>query len=358
MRSVEVAAEGRSYPVFVGQGLVGRLGELVPSEDVSSIVLIADDGAAEHWGEKAEASLKAVAPVHRLLVESGESSKTPAVAASVLESMSKLEVMRDDLVVTLGGGVVCDLGGFVASVYHRGIRVVHVPTTLLAQADASVGGKTGVNLSSGKNLVGTFHHPVAVVSDIATLGTLGRRELLSGMAEVIKCGLACDPALLSALEERRHDVLAADPGALEELVARSVEIKARLVFSDARDLSGERATLNYGHTFGHALEAAGEYRRWLHGEAVSVGMVFAAELAGHLGLLDEESVASHRRVLDDFGLPTRAEFSLTELMGHLAMDKKRRGRLRWVLLKGVGQPVVYEEVSEADIEAAAAEVAA
>jgi 3-dehydroquinate synthase len=337
---------------------VERLGELVPAGNAAGIVLIADGRAAEHWGEAAEASLSSIAPVHRLLVESGEPSKSLSVAASVLESMSKLEVRRDDLVVTLGGGMVCDLGGFVASVYHRGIRVVHVPTTLLAQADASVVGKTGLNLTSGKNLVGTFHHPVAVISDIATLGTLGERELLSGMAEVIKCGLACDPSLLSTLEVEREAVLARGPETLEEVVARSVEIKARLVFSDARDLSGERAMLNYGHTFGHALEAAGDYRRWLHGEAISVGMVFAAELAGHLGLLDEEGVSKHRGVLNDYGLPTQAEFSLVELMGHLAVDKKRRGRLRWVLLEALGRPVLYEEVSQADIEAAAAEVRA
>jgi 3-dehydroquinate synthase len=355
MKTVEVALGDRSYTVFAGEGLIEKLGDLleVPA-NCEAIFLIADRAVAGLYGERTVAVLESAAPrrpVHVLEVAQGETSKSLASAGHLLEKMAEMRARRDDLVVTLGGGMVSDLGGFVASVYNRGIGVAHLPTTLVGQVDAAIGGKTGVNLAAGKNLAGTFHQPLAVVADISTLETLGEREFRSGLAEVVKCGFALDPELVDLLESGMEKIKARDPGLLEEVVARCAELKVRIVVSDEFDQGG-RAVLNYGHTFGHALEAAGGYQKWLHGEAVAVGLAFAARLSVEQGLLDDKVAQRQAGLLAAFGLPVSAEFDPGEVKKMWASDKKHRGKLHWVLLTEPGETEVTSKVGEAAIEKA------
>lgn len=346
MRNVEVDLGPRSYSVFVGAGLLKDLNDLIPEMPLAGgCVVIADRNTERLYGEAVEGSLSSRGPVHRIEIDPGETSKSFAAAAGILEELASKKLRRDDLLVTLGGGMVGDLGGFVASVYQRGIPLVHLPTSLLAQVDAAVGGKTAVNLPAGKNLAGTFHQPSAVVADVSTLETLPEEEFRSGLAEVVKYGLTLAPGILGVLEGSRDAVLARDAGVMEELVTECVEVKARLVSADEHD-HGDRVLLNYGHTLGHALEAAHGYGKWLHGEAVSVGMVFAAALAGELGLLDEASIARHESILESFGLPIRGVFDPDEMIAAMSIDKKYRGGQRWVLLKGIGEAVVESGVDE------------
>jgi 3-dehydroquinate synthase len=355
MKTVEVALGERSYEVFVGAGLIEKLGDLLPVPQVcEAIFLIADRAVAGLYGEQAAAALGSSEPgrsVHLLEVPEGEQSKSLASAGRLLDRMAGLRARRDDLVVTLGGGMISDLGGFVASVYHRSIGVMHLPTTLVGQVDAAIGGKTGVNLAAGKNLAGTFHQPLAVVADISTLNTLGDREFRSGLAEVIKCGFALDPGLIDLLESNVKKIKTRDLSVLEEVVARCAGLKARVVASDEFDRGG-RVVLNYGHTFGHALEAAGGYQKWLHGEAVAVGLVFAARLSVEVGLLDDRVAKRQTELLAVFGLPASAEFDPGAMKKMWASDKKYRGKLRWVLLTRPGETVVTSEVGEAAIEKA------
>ncbi|MGH2689773.1 MAG: 3-dehydroquinate synthase family protein, partial [Actinomycetota bacterium] len=276
MRTVRVELGTRSYAIHVGDGLLGKLAELVPDlPHARRAVVIADANVRPLWVDPVVASLRSL-DVHVLEVPAGERSKSIEVAGDVLEQFGRWGIRRHDLVLALGGGMVGDLAGFVASVYQRGTAVVQLPTSLLAMVDASIGGKTGVNLSSGKNMVGTFWQPAAVVADTRTLTTLPAREYRSGLAEAAKYGFSLDPGILDLLEAGREAVAARDPGLLEDLVARSASIKAGIVAEDELDLLDRRAILNYGHTFGHALELDGGYETWLHGEAVSVGLVFAA----------------------------------------------------------------------------------
>jgi 3-dehydroquinate synthase len=248
---------------------------------------------------------------------------------------------RDCAVVALGGGVVGDLAGFVAACYQRGVALVHVPTTLLAQVDSAVGGKTGVNHAGGKNLIGAFHQPVLVVIDTGTLATLPLRELRAGLAEVIKYALICDAALFEWLEAHLDELLAGEPAALEHVIRRSCEIKAQVVGRDERE-QRERALLNLGHTFGHAVESATGYREWLHGEAVGAGLVMAAVMSrdcGHLAASEAERV---RRLVERAGLPTHIRsVTASTALEHMRIDKKvLGGQLRLVLLRRVGEAFV------------------
>jgi 3-dehydroquinate synthetase len=232
---------------------------------------------------------------------------------------------------------VCDVAGFVASTYHRGVALIHVPTTLLAQVDAAVGGKTGVNLAQGKNLVGTFHQPRAVLCDVDLLATLPRAELRAGMAEVVKYGLIADPSLLDVAATEAGAILAADPVVLAAVVERSVGIKAAVVGDDEREL-GRRAHLNYGHTFGHAIERASGFTGIRHGEAVALGMMAAAYLAEELGRVDGEVVDAHRRPLEALGLPVEGSYDIGALEAAWRHDKKYRRGVRFVLLAGLARP--------------------
>lgn len=357
MRRVEVELGSRSYEIVVGSGLIDSIQQHLPVGGYGQAVLVVDETVDARYGDRLEAALTGYAKTHRLPVPSSERAKAWEVAGALLQHMADLKVRRNDLVVTFGGGVVSDLGGFLASVYQRGIDVVHVSTTLLGQVDAAIGGKTGVNLPAGKNLVGTFYQPRVVLADIDLLASLPQRQFRSGMAEVVKYGLCYDPWILQTVAGRMEEIAKQRGGVLEELIAVCAGIKARVVSGDESDRSA-RTMLNYGHTFGHALEAAGGYERWLHGEAIAVGMMFAAHLANEMGLLTGEDVEVHRRAFERVGLPVRTEFDPAEVSGAWSIDKKFAGRQRWVLLDGLQNPVVRSDVSSAHIDAAIGRVLA
>ncbi|MDQ3983090.1 MAG: 3-dehydroquinate synthase, partial [Actinomycetota bacterium] len=308
-----------------------------------------EERAAEALASLSAAGLK----THTLTVAAGEASKSVAVGAGLLGELARLGAHRHDLVVGFGGGVVTDLAGFVASTFNRGVPVVHVPTTLLAQVDAAIGGKTAVNLPEGKNLVGTFHQPRAVVCDVEVLRTLPREELVAGLAEVVKYGTIADPTLLDLVVARSDEVLDRDPGVLTEVVTRSAAIKAAVVALDETE-AGARAHLNYGHTFGHAIEhvsaRGGAPSR--HGEAVALGMMAAAFAAHQLGRIDDAAVAAHRRALEAAGLPVSATYELGDLEDAWQHDKKYRRGVRFVLLNGLGRPEAGVEIDRNTLQMA------
>jgi 3-dehydroquinate synthase len=284
-----------------------------------------------------------------LTVPSGEEAKSLQVYGTLLHQLATQEAHRDDVIVSFGGGSTGDLAGFVASTYMRGVPFVQVPTTLLAQVDAAVGGKTAVNLPEGKNLVGTFAQPLAVLADVDTLASLDERDFRSGLAEVAKYALTLDTDLLDALEEDPGPVLARDPDALESLVARCVAAKARTVAVDERD-AGARLFLNYGHTLGHALERLESFEGRTHGEAIALGMVFAAKLAERRGTAPAGVVGRTVRLLSSLGLEADGPLPpADEVLAAFRMDKKFHGGVRFVLLRGVGDPVLVEDVSDDEL---------
>lgn len=354
MRTIKVDLNERSYDVIVGAGILDKLGSLLPQfPDVSALAIVSDANVDRLYGDRVERALAGRGPIHRLVIAPGESSKSLQTAQSLLEEMSARLLHRRDPVVAVGGGVVGDLGGFVASVYQRGVPLVHVPTTLVAQVDAAVGGKTAVNLPASKNLAGTFYQPSAVIADVEVLATLPDEEFRSGLAEVAKYGLALDASFLDLFESLLSPVLARDTRVLERVVASCVEFKAGVVSRDEHDL-GERTLLNYGHTFAHALEALSAYDKWLHGQAVSIGMVFAANLSHEVGLLDEEAVVRHKTLLTSVGLPVTVSVDPDGIMSRFAIDKKNLGGQRWVLLKSIGEAVVSSDVEDGAIRRALA----
>ncbi|HLH28441.1 MAG TPA: 3-dehydroquinate synthase [Acidimicrobiales bacterium] len=362
MRTVTVELGPRSYPVIIGVGaLDAAAGEIPPVPGAERVAIVSDSNVDPAWGDtaaRALAPLGSTGEVLRFVVAAGETSKDLAVAGSLLGDLAAARVRRSDVLVALGGGMVGDLAGFVASVYQRGMPFVQVATSLLAQVDAAIGGKTAVNLAAGKNLVGTFYQPRAVIADTTVLSTLPRREYTSGLAEVAKYGFAFDPAFLGLVESSLPAIGAGDPAVLEEVVARSVAIKASVVAADELDLADRRIMLNYGHTLAHALEALGNYEQWLHGEAVSVGMVFAAALARESGLLPPGDAERHRSTLSALGLPVTAAFDPAEIETAWSIDKKYRGGVRWVLLNGIGCPVVTTRVGSREVAAAMSAVLA
>jgi 3-dehydroquinate synthase len=281
-----------------------------------------------------------------LVVPDGEAAKTAEVAARLWEECGRLGLTRSDVVVGLGGGAVTDLAGFVAATWNRGVRVVQVPTSLLGMVDAAVGGKTGINTGAGKNLVGAFHPPAAVLADTDALAGLPEAEFRAGLAEVVKCGFIADAAILRLLE--------ADPtGRVEtvELITRAVQVKADAVGEDLYD-TGRREFLNYGHTLGHAIERVEDFG-WRHGEAVAVGMVFVAELAGQAGLLEPADVDRHRSLLERMGLPTRYGGDWDALQAVMRVDKKARGAsARFVVLDGIGKPTILTDPAQDWLDAA------
>jgi 3-dehydroquinate synthase len=290
-------------------------------------------------------------------VPDGEAAKELGIAGGCWDAMGARSMTRNDAVVGLGGGAATDLAGFVAATWLRGVRVVQVPTTLLAMVDAAVGGKTGINVAAGKNLVGAFHPPAAVFCDLDLLRTLPAVELSTGMAEVVKAGFIADPVILDLVEADPAAALDPDGPVLRELVERSIRVKAEVVGADLRE-QGLREILNYGHTLAHAIERV-EHFRWRHGAAVSVGLVYAAEIARLAGLLDAATAARHRAVLSSLGLPVSYERAAwPALLDSMRVDKKSRGSmLRFVLLRGLADPFVYEAPEVTLLEQAYAEVA-
>jgi 3-dehydroquinate synthase len=347
-------ATAQPYDVIVGRYLRAELLDAVGSGAVAIVHQPTLVEAAE--------SLRTVleylgSQVYRIEVPDAEDGKKLAVAGFCWDVLGKVGLDRTGTVVGFGGGAVTDLAGFVAANWLRGVRVVQVPTTLLAMVDAAVGGKTGINTDAGKNLVGSFHEPAAVLVDLATLHTLPRAELVAGMAEVVKAGFIADPVILERIEADPAAALDPSGPVLEDLVARAIRVKADIVAADLRE-SHLREVLNYGHTLGHALERREGYR-WRHGAAVSVGMVFAAELARLAGRLDDAAVQRHRAVLSSIGLPTGYDAdALPELLEGMRNDKKSRsGVLRFVVLDDLAKPGRLEDPGPELLAAAYAAVA-
>ena len=330
----------RSYPIFIGSGLLddsGLLNEHIAARD---ILVVTNDLVGPLYLHKLQSAL-ASKRVRAMELPDGEAHKTLEVATRIFDALIDGRMNRDAAIVALGGGVVGDMAGFAAACYQRGIDYVQVPTTLLAQVDSAVGGKTAVNHPRGKNLIGAFHQPRSVLADIDTLKTLPDRELRAGLAEVVKYGLIRDPQFFCWLEANADALLCKDPAALTYAVYRSCSIKAEIVGIDERE-NGVRAILNLGHTFGHAIETASGYGNWLHGEAVAAGMVQAAEMSKRLGWLSEHDYARSVALLKKLQLPTEPPHigaqHARELMG---MDKKvLGGKLRLVLLRSLGDAIV------------------
>jgi 3-dehydroquinate synthase len=335
------------YDVVVGRDVIGGLGDLL-GERVRRLAVIHAPEAAAFVPQ----DLPGV-EILPIVLPSGEAAKTAAVAERCWETLGAAGFTRSDAVLTVGGGATTDLGGFVAATWLRGVRVVHVPTTLLGMVDAAVGGKTGINTGAGKNLVGSFHEPAGVICELGFLASLPRDELVSGLGEVLKCGFVADPEILSLVESDPAAALDPASSVLEELVERAVRVKAEVVAGDLRETGGSdghpgREVLNYGHTMAHAIERSTDYAV-RHGEAVALGMVYVAELARLAGRLDDETAARHASTLELVGLPTRwrgAPFE--ELLGTMRVDKKSRGDLlRFVVLDGLARPSVLEGPDEA-----------
>ena len=359
--TVDVALGDRAYDIVIGRGVLSSLGARVAAlRPGVRTAIVTDRTVARHWLEPAERSLaEAGVPTSRVVVEEGEGSKTYAVLEKVSEALIAAKIERNDLVIALGGGVVGDLAGFSAAILRRGVDFVQVPTSLLAQVDSSVGGKTGINSPQGKNLLGAFHQPVLVIADTSVLDTLSPRQFRAGYAEVAKYGVLGDEAFFGWLEANHADIFTGG-AAREHAIATSCRAKAAIVSRDERE-NGERALLNLGHTFGHALEAAtGFSDRLFHGEGVSVGMVLAAEFSAQLGMISAADAARVERHLATVGLPTRlqdiagfAQEGLADadaLMALMAQDKKvKRGKLTFILLQAVGRAVVENDVEPARV---------
>jgi 3-dehydroquinate synthase len=350
MSVLRVELGERSYPILIGEGLL-RQPELVrqhiPARDV---LIVSNTTVAPLYLQSLAATLSGKRVVEAILPD-GESHKKLDTVARILDVLVVNRFGRDCTVVALGGGVVGDMAGFAAACYQRGVSFVQVPTTLLAQVDSSVGGKTGVNHPAGKNLIGAFHQPSAVLADISTLATLPPRELRAGMAEVIKYGLICDPVFFEWLESHLGELLASDSAALAHVVLRSCKIKAEIVGRDERE-QGDRALLNLGHTFGHAIESATHYKQWLHGEAIGAGLLMAATMSRECGLMDAGEVERLRRLLQRAGLPVEIDGVTPEVaLEHMRIDKKvQSGRIRLVLLRGIGASFVSADYSESALD--------
>ena len=347
MRVVPVGG-AQPYEVFIGPGAQEELA-LVLAGTAKAVVVHAPPLAAAA-GAAVETLQTAGVAAEAVVVPDGEAAKTAEVAAGCWEEFGRLGLTRSDAVVGVGGGAVTDLAGFLAATWVRGVRVVQVPTTLLGMVDAAIGGKTGINTAAGKNLVGAFHPPAAVLADPDVLRGLPEAEFRSGLAEVVKCGFIADEAILALLE--------ADPTGRRdtaELIERSVRVKAEAVGADLYD-TGVREFLNYGHTLGHAIERIEDFG-WRHGEAVAVGLVFAAELGVQAGLLDRAAADRHRDLLIAMGLPTRYAGDWPRLQSVMRVDKKARGAShRFVVLDGLGNPTILTDPDQAWLDAAWAAV--
>ena len=377
-----VTHSGGSYPIYVGMGFLDELGDRVVDLGIKGpVYIISDDHVFSLYGRRAQGSLhRSGIEAHCFIIPAGEGSKSLELAEGIYKWLAERRAERGHAVIAVGGGVVGDLAGFVAATFLRGMPFIQVPTSMAAMVDASVGGKVAVNLPQGKNLVGAFYQPQMVLADVAALSTLGKRELAEGWAEAIKLGLVLDAELFDIFEEHAEDMatvasfatvgatVGATAGATAgemsgpeddsagmravkddvstEVIRRSVAIKARVVSEDERDTLGRRIFLNYGHTIGHALETATGYDQYLHGEAVSVGMMAAAIISQRMGLISEDLVQRQRRLLERFDLPTAAPGVGPEgVLEAMSMDKKTEGgSIKWVLLEGLGKGVVRRDV--------------
>jgi 3-dehydroquinate synthase len=353
VRTLDVALGERSYPIHVGAGILSRAGDLLAQLGSRRAVVVTNATVAAHWLAPLRTSISgAGVGVDVVLVPDGEAHKTMATLNDVLTRLLELRAERSTVLVALGGGVVGDLAGFAAAVYQRGMPFVQVPTTLLAQVDSSVGGKTAVNHPLGKNMIGAFWQPRAVLADTACLRTLPDRELSAGLAEIVKAAAIRDAAFFARLERSMDAMLARDDEALAAAIADSCAIKAAVVAADERE-TGERALLNFGHTFGHAIETAVGYGGWLHGEAVAAGMAIAARLSTRVCELDVADARRLETLLERARLPVRAPaMPLARWLELMARDKKvEAGRIRFVLLERLGHATVRGGIDERDLAA-------
>ena len=344
MQTLNVDLGSRSYPIFIGRDLLGRPELVEPYVTGHQVMLVSNQTVAPLYLEKVRRAF-ARFQCETVILPDGEEYKNLETLNLIFDALLEKRFERKCTLVALGGGVIGDMVGFAAACYQRGVAFIQIPTTLLAQVDSSVGGKTGVNHPLGKNMIGAFHQPRCVIADTDSLNTLEDRQLSAGLAEVIKYGLICDLPFFEWLEQNMLQLLARDPGALAYAIDRSCQIKADVVATDERE-AGVRATLNFGHTFGHAIEAATGYGKWLHGEGVGTGMLLAADLSARLGMLTSADVARIENIVDRAQLPTRApaQMDYANFIKYMSVDKKvEAGSIRLILLQALGKSLITAE---------------
>jgi 3-dehydroquinate synthase len=353
VQTIRVDTPSARYDVIAGSGLLGTLApriERIAGRLPRRVFVLSSPEIWALWGETLLKTFRE--PPITLFLAAGEAHKTIPNVEKLLRQMIAAGGDRGSLLIAFGGGIVGDVGGFLAAIFMRGIPYVQVPTTFLAQVDSSVGGKTGVNLPEGKNLVGSFHHPIAVFADITVLGTLPDRELRAGLMESVKAGIIRDRALVRFMEERAREILSRDPKALERVIASSIRMKADVVHRDERE-SGLRMILNFGHTVGHAIEQATRYKALLHGEAVGWGMIAASYLARRRGTLSQQQFERIERLVYFYGDLPPLKLRAGKLLAATASDKKNVGGVRrFVLPSGIGAASVVEDVTPPELEAA------
>lgn len=349
--TLTIPLPARAYPVYIGHSLLGQKELFERHLKGRQVMIVTQKNVADLY---LNGLLHTLSAYHcdLMLLPQGEKHKNLTSWRKVLDHLVANRHERSTTLIALGGGVIGDVTGFAAACYQRGVNYIQIPTTLIAQVDSSIGGKTGVNHPDGKNLIGAIHQPLCVLADTALLETLPRREFVAGMAEVIKSGLIRDAAFFSWLEKNRDSLLQGDQEALLHAVYTAVRIKGEIVAQDEREQTGVRSLLNFGHTFGHALEAAFNYRGILHGEAVALGMRLASLLSTERGWLEKKDAQRIQDLLTAVALPTRVnrKFDLDKLFSHLLQDKKiADGRMNWVLLKAIGEAVLTDQVSREDL---------
>jgi 3-dehydroquinate synthase len=354
---VEIRGAAYRYPALVGSNLLGQTGECVRKYLLrKTCAIISDSNVAPLFGDRIKRSLESAKFQPTLItIPAGEKSKTLERAGAICDQMIAAELDRQSFVIGLGGGMIGDISGFVAAIYHRGIPHVQIPTTLLAMVDSSIGGKTGVNTADGKNLIGAFHHPSLVIDDVEVLQTLPLREFNQGFAEIIKHAIIADAEMFGTLKNTQAN----DALALQSLIKRNIEIKSKIVAKDERDQTGERAILNFGHTIGHAIERAGDYRKFLHGEAISLGMVAACGVSIRKAGLPPDQRDAIVDLLRRFNLPTQLPkvFPREKIMETLRFDKKfEGGNIRFVVTPRIGSARLATDVTMQDIRVAVDEL--
>ena len=345
----QVVTDSATYPVWVGWGIIDEIGSRVQATlETKTAYVISDEGVSGH-ARRVQASMESAGiPAYLFFVPSGEQHKNLDTVKHIYSWLADHKAERGHMIIAVGGGVIGDLAGFVAATYLRGMPFAQVPTTLLAMMDASIGGKVAVDLEQGKNLVGSFYQPKFVLSDVETLSTLPARELTSGWAEAIKHGLILDNNLLNLFEEKHNEIISLDSEIATDIIRKSVAIKAQVVSKDERETLGIRILLNYGHTVGHAIESTTGYSKYLHGEAVSIGMMAAASLSKSMEMMSGVEVERQKNLLQKYNLPTTSnDIDADKIIEAIKSDKKTvGGSVNWVLLETIGKAVTNNEVPE------------
>lgn len=352
MTKFEVQLGDRSYPIYIGERLITQKDYFTRHIQNENVFIVSNDKVAPLYLEKVTKSCEGFNITHIILPD-GESYKSLATLKLIYDALLENRCDRNTTLIALGGGVIGDITGFAAATYQRGVNFIQIPTTLLAQVDSSVGGKTGVNHELGKNMIGAFYQPKCVIADLSTLSTLDAKELSAGIAEIIKYGLIRDYEFFLWLESNIQNLIARDPDALTYAVHQSCQNKAEVVTEDELEKTGARALLNFGHTFGHAIETSTGYGNWLHGEAVACGMLMASRLSARLGWLDENQLERIEKIINQANLPTKPpkEMQLKDFIDLMAVDKKTRaGKIHLVLLKSIGKAVLTSEFPNSVLE--------